>query len=292
MRIGLSPLIARPTARHRRFANGRTGSLPGERGRYSRPMNRCDFDRLNTPRAWAMDLAGFAATGAVLGVVGPFGSYFNDALPMRVAYWTGLFVVSGIVFGAGVRWIWPRAQARRVRPFIWVPLLVALADLPLSLVGRSIAVALWPPLEQALGWGGYYAQSLLVGTIYTGLYVAWRSRSGSAPVLDAQAEAPPDRLGPDLICLQMEDHYVRAHLEQGSRLVLMTLSQAMARTGQEGLQVHRSWWVARRAVTATVRDGRNLRLRLSNGIEAPVARAAVARLRAAGWLDDQDRLSS
>ncbi|KQS54047.1 hypothetical protein ASG17_13970 [Brevundimonas sp. Leaf363] len=255
-------------------------------------MNRCDFDRLNRPRAWAMDVAGFAVTGAVLGVVGPFGSYFNDALPMRVAYWTGLFVVSGIVFGAGVRWIWPRAQARRVSPIVWVPLLVAVADLPLSLVGRSIAVALWPPLEQALGWGEYYAQSLLVGTIYTGLYVAWRSRSGTAPIADAQAETPPDRWGPDLICLQMEDHYVRAHLEQGSRLVLMTLGQAVARTGQEGLQIHRSWWVARRAVTGTVRDGRNLRLRLSNGIEAPVARAAVARLRAAGWLDAEDRLSS
>ncbi|RZJ90280.1 MAG: LytTR family transcriptional regulator [Brevundimonas sp.] len=254
-------------------------------------MNRSDFDRLNTRRAWATDVAGFAVTGAVLGVVGPFGSYFNDALPMRVAYWTALFVVSGAVFGIGVRLIWPRAQERRIPPVVWVPLLIAVAGLPLSLLGRSVAVALWPPLERALSLTEYYAQSLLVGIAYTGLYVAWRSRGRTAPAAP-EVETPPDRWGPDLICLQMEDHYVRAHLEQGSRLVLMTLGQAMARTGQEGLQVHRSWWVARRAVTATVRDGRNLRLRLSNGMEAPVARTAVARLRAAGWLDAQDRLSS
>ena len=31
-------------------------------------------------------------------------------------------------------------------------------------------------------------------------------------------------------------------------------------------------------------DGRNLRLKLSNGLSAPVARASVATLRAAGWL--------
>ncbi|MFT4251060.1 MAG: LytTR family transcriptional regulator DNA-binding domain-containing protein, partial [Caulobacter sp.] len=54
------------------------------------------------------------------------------------------------------------------------------------------------------------------------------------------------------------------------------------------LQVHRSWWVARRAVARVERDGRNLRLRLVDGEAAPIARAAVARLRAAGWLADEE----
>ena len=91
----------------------------------------------------------------------------------------------------------------------------------------------------------------------------------------------------EVLCLQMEDHYVRVHTRGGSRLVMATLGQAItALDGAEGLQVHRSWWVARRAVAHARRQGRNLRLELVNGIVAPVARAGVASVRAAGWIAD------
>jgi DNA-binding LytR/AlgR family response regulator len=39
------------------------------------------------------------------------------------------------------------------------------------------------------------------------------------------------------------------------------------------MRVHRSWWVARDAVTGTLRRGRGLALLLSNGIEVPVSRS-------------------
>ena len=52
----------------------------------------------------------------------------------------------------------------------------------------------------------------------------------------------------------------------------------------EGRRVHRGWWVARRAVTGVGRRERNVLLRLSNGLEVPVARNEVPALRAAGWL--------
>ena len=83
----------------------------------------------------------------------------------------------------------------------------------------------------------------------------------------------------------MEDHYVRVHTMLGSALVLMRLRDAMALMGEtEGMQVHRSWWVARGAVEAVLREGRNIRLRLPRGIEAPVARAQVSALRDARWI--------
>jgi DNA-binding LytR/AlgR family response regulator len=70
----------------------------------------------------------------------------------------------------------------------------------------------------------------------------------------------------------------------GSALVLMRLRDAVALLGDlEGMQVHRSWWVARAAVEDVLREGRNVRLRLPRGLEAPVARAKVADLRAARW---------
>ena len=93
---------------------------------------------------------------------------------------------------------------------------------------------------------------------------------------------PPAKFGREVICLQMEDHYVRAHTEVGSALHLMTLSDAMARTSRPGLQVHRSWWVARDAVATVLRDGRSVRLKLLNGLEVPVARRSVTHLKAAG----------
>ncbi|MCR5880023.1 LytTR family DNA-binding domain-containing protein [Phenylobacterium sp. J367] len=108
--------------------------------------------------------------------------------------------------------------------------------------------------------------------------MALRRRRTPAPAIEAPALAAAALS--DVLCLQMEDHYVRIHTAQGSRLAHGTLGQAMAaQAGREGLQVHRSWWVARDAVRGHVWDGRNLRLELVNGVQAPVSRAAVARLR-------------
>jgi DNA-binding LytR/AlgR family response regulator len=90
----------------------------------------------------------------------------------------------------------------------------------------------------------------------------------------------------------MEDHYVRAHTDRGSELVLLPLKAALAELEVEGLQVHRSWWVARGAVTGAIQDGRNLRLQLLNGLEAPVSRASIATLRQAGWLEDSRSLGN
>lgn len=56
---------------------------------------------LNTRRIWLVDLAACAMAGVVLGVVGPFGSFFNDGPIARIAYWTTVILISGFVMGAG-----------------------------------------------------------------------------------------------------------------------------------------------------------------------------------------------
>ena len=77
---------------------------------------------------------------------------------------------------------------------------------------------------------------------------------------------------------------MRAHTALGSELILLRLRDAMAELdGIDGLQVHRSWWVARHAVDDVRRDGRNVRLVLPGGLEAPVARANLAVLKQQGW---------
>ncbi|MBA4767355.1 MAG: LytTR family transcriptional regulator, partial [Porphyrobacter sp.] len=65
----------------------------------------------------------------------------------------------------------------------------------------------------------------------------------------------PAEIGSAIIALEMEDHYVRVHTMLGSALVLMRMRDAVALLGDlEGMQVHRSWWVARGAVEDVLRE--------------------------------------
>ncbi len=114
----------------------------------------------------------------------------------------------------------------------------------------------------------------------------------AAPAAAPQALSPPRflaripaRLGRDLLALEMEDHYLRIHTRLGSDLILMRMRDAVAELdGLDGLQVHRSWWVARSAVERVDRDGKTMTLTLAGGRTVPVARDRQGEVRAAGWL--------
>jgi DNA-binding LytR/AlgR family response regulator len=87
-----------------------------------------------------------------------------------------------------------------------------------------------------------------------------------------------------ILALQAEDHYLRVHTDIGEALILMRLSDAITELAvMGGAQTHRSWWVARSAVSKSTRgDGKGL-LTLSNAIEAPVSRNYLRVLGDAGW---------
>ena len=82
----------------------------------------------------------------------------------------------------------------------------------------------------------------------------------------------PDDVSRDVIYLKVDDHYVEVHTTGGSCLLLMNFGSAVADLGGLGMQVHRSYWIARGHVTATVRrDGRTM-LRVTGGDLVPVSR--------------------
>lgn len=228
---------------------------------------------------WAI-VAGITAFGAILGLLGPFGSYAIVNAPLRVGYWIGVMWIGFAFYGLVVLLV--LKLTRRVGPTFWM-LLVAgalLASVPQAFVSRAVALSIGS--GGATNAGLWYLQTALIGllsTIGVALLVARRP----APLAP---EAPRvDPLSRDVIALQMEDHYVRIHTAQGSRMELMTLAAAIARLeAVEGLQTHRSWWVARHAVARVEGTPRDMKLMLSNGLVAPVARSAVARLRSAGWI--------
>lgn len=241
-------------------------------------------------RGWGIDLALAIAGGLFLALLGPFGSYLNGPFWQRAVFQVSCFLAGTLLIGTCIRLV---LTVRPPRPAIWaaVAILTALLSWPFSIVVSHFAKAIWPFLVK-LGPLDWYLQGLVTAEPVA-LALTWINlRRAHQGELRAEAEAgpPPSRgaLGvapADILCLQMEDHYVRVHTASGSRLVLMPLGQAIAALdGAPGLQVHRSWWVAAKAVSGAETEGRNLRLKLTNGLLAPVARTSVAAVREAGWL--------
>ncbi len=253
-------------------------------------------------RKLLIDLSIMTVVGVVLALIGPFGSS-NAPLAVRLGSWL-LFAWVGYAVYNPIGWAVDRLHRTLHLPEIglWIAGCL-IATIPMTAI--VWAIGFWPspvPMptgEQALE---AYFNVLVIGASITVLFHLIERSKQAPPPAPAEHVAPPRgpapepapqpalierlpaHLGADLIALEMEDHYVRAHTALGSELILMRMRDAVGELGGvEGAQVHRSWWVARHAVEDVTREGRNIRLVLPGGLEAPVARAKVADLKQAGW---------
>jgi DNA-binding LytR/AlgR family response regulator len=243
----------------------------------------------------AMILLVVALAGLFLALLGPFGSYLNGGFATRAFYWVAAswlgLALYGLVLRAGLHLL--RGLGASPWPALAVTILVG--SIPQAAATRAAAFALWPELAEvgpsplswylqvvalAAPWAAIYA--LATGRFAPGRPTAPRPRARGEPALLAKL---PIQLGRKIVCLCMEDHYVRVHTPVGSALLLMPLGQAIAEAAPlAGVKTHRSWWVARDAVVRTEGGPRAMRLHLTNGLVAPVSRAAVTTLREEGWL--------
>ena len=88
-----------------------------------------------------------------------------------------------------------------------------------------------------------------------------------------------------LVAISVEDHYVRIRTEKGETVVLMRLSDAIREVGDtDGLQVHRSHWVVKGAVTRAQRKGDRAILTMTHGADIPVSRSYIPTIKEAGLL--------
>lgn len=239
------------------------------------------------------------AAGLFLGLVGPFGTFQLVPLLPRVAYWVSM-ILAGTLFVPVLYLILHHWIGGRVSALIYVPLAAIVGALPVTLMVVAITLVL---LGQTVSFRLELYLLVLVITVplvaiqHGMMLMRTRRAAEAAPLNEAPPSSPlvearprlldrlPGRLGTDLLCLQMEDHYVRVHTALGQELILMRMRDAVAELdGLNGAQVHRSWWVARAAVADWTREGKALTLRLANGLEVPVARDRAPELRAAGWL--------
>ncbi len=259
--------------------------------------------RDRSPRSMVMNGLIVALVGVLLAILGPFGTY-HAPMALRLAYWVGLLMSGNLLYlttvrllaGLALRWDLPDAM-------VWIGGAV-LGSVPMTAIVAIVNRATFGFFPQTADqWLHFYFLVLVISFCVTGIMWLVAARQTAVPTLEnpSSQAAPSDGSEPampvprlldrlplgkrgDIWALESEDHYVRVHGSFGSELILMRLRDAIAEMdGVDGAQTHRSWWVARQAVTGTVITDRLEAVLLPNGAEAPVARASAAELTAKGW---------
>ena len=281
--VALNPSMAAPF--------GGVFTLCGEtRGFYvtDRPSQRAlrEVRRIFSSQMTQMVLL---AVVILLGISGPFGTLQSMTLGPRLAYWA---VTAPLTFALGIFVSTITGEALRGKVAIWAARALS-AGAAAFAIGICVTLLNWiafgiAPLEIS------YVGPLLVSVIAAAAVIALAAQYlwDNASPAGAQINAPPAlleriELGKRgaLISLSVQDHYVEVVTTKGTSLLLMRLSDAIRETGQiEGLQIHRSHWVALRQVTAARREGDRAVLTLADGRELPASRSNVKALKDAGIL--------
>jgi DNA-binding LytR/AlgR family response regulator len=252
-------------------------------------------------RSLPYHLPGVLGMVVVMAVIGPFGTYFQMGLGSRLAYFGILTVLNWIQIIVLAAWFGQIEPIDRWPVAARMALIGFLSAIP----GTAEVIVVHSWLYRPIPWSA--AQEIfpdsafltIVIAVVTGLFVeqrmratadAERERVASLPRADPTAGPTdffrriPPALGRDLLALEMEDHYLRIHTALGSDLILLRLRDAMGELGPaRGRQVHRSWWVAERAIASTERGARP-HLILRNGLKVPVSKTYRDALKEADWL--------
>ncbi|NIJ09048.1 hypothetical protein FHS31_002678 [Sphingomonas vulcanisoli] len=252
------------------------------------------------PLVWAKILGGATIIGLELGLIGPFGSYPANFFT-RTAFWVILFWIGSLIIWPTVAWALVMGPRRGFPLLFSASAALIFSCIPLAAIAAAGCRLFWPLRASGMRGVEFYGLTLVVAGPSTAL-IAWLVRGApketGLPSLIAPAAAErsiafhttiPAHLIETALCLQMEDHHVRIHLQGRSMLHLVPMRKAIETLGdQRGVQVHRSWWVADGAVADWVDDGRSTSLILVNGLKVPVSRNRLAAVKARGLIGDTD----
>lgn len=241
----------------------------------------------STLREWRTDLlrrpvlVGMIGAGVILGISGPFDTLRQLTLVPRLLYW--VFVVCAtfslrtlvIILIAKLT---PRLGPLR-RMIFTVPSVGLVVTVFLTAINAAV-FAVWPDTI-----GDVIELFVIVMAIAAVIEVASGLLQSATPkdMPDILARLPLDKRG-TLVAMTATDHYVDVVTTRGHALVLIRLSDAIKEAGIDGLQVHRSHWVARDQVTASRRENGRAILTMSHGAEIPVSRSYMPAVKAAGLL--------
>lgn len=86
----------------------------------------------------------------------------------------------------------------------------------------------------------------------------------------------------EILLIKAEEHYVQVHTEHERELIAYRFGAALKDLkGEDGFQIHRSYWVRRSGVVRKIDKGLRLTLEMKNGSTVPVSRPYHALVRQA-----------
>lgn len=226
------------------------------------------------------------AVSLLLGFLGPFGTNPAFNRTERYALWLGLGLVGYVCGFIAWRLLGSTPRFARRNAALLALFASLLSAIPQTFIVFWAMALLQPGRTASVGALVllFLAVTAVQLILLTAIVLVDRSLLFSP---DHTETGEPPRTGPAAfqpVALEAEDHYVRVHNVEGSKLVLQRLSDAVAEVSEvDGLQVHRGWWVANAAVAGTyVEDGRRW-VRLVNGLTIPVSRSRRRDVLARGW---------
>ncbi|MCW0981404.1 LytTR family transcriptional regulator [Agrobacterium sp. BT-220-3] len=230
-------------------------------------------------------------------LTGPYGTGQKMTFWPRAAYWTLLLGTGWIittVFSAFANAALTRTLSSSLARAMVGAIVAALP------IGAMITLANYLFLEQSvdiasIGEDAQAALPLCLIFCFLGYLTAGTANTADATQvtgaetasLPSEKERPAilDRLGPErrgnLLRLSVRDHYTEVVTTRGRQLVLLRFADAMNEIGQtQGLQVHRSHWIADADVVSLRKQAGRLHVMTRDGSEIPVSRSHSAAVQA------------
>lgn len=246
---------------------------------------------IRTPRLWAT----FGIVVSIFVTTGPSGTIDTMGLAERAAFWSLLhaaaWAIAIFVITLGEIWL-----AAHIRGQTLLLALNAIAATPF--VAAAVEAVRWSWLGAQPTLGSYGEQMLVclpLSVLFSLLsHMTMSSRAKEAmvdtmpltPMENRHEPRPPllERLKPELrgplIHLTVEDHYTVVTTSRGRQLVLLRFADAVKETGTtDGVQTHRSHWVAVDHVACVTRSGTRLVVQMKSGEQIPVSRSYADQVR-------------
>lgn len=224
-----------------------------------------------------------AGVASICFLSGPFGTF--DALPsgFRLIYWTLIALITG---GLAV-WIHSLIRTQNWTSIPKISSVSVVFGLMVVGVVFIISQSLLGPIQRYPGHLEIFIYSFPSATIIFFVSVLLdRSRAKSPELTNGKR---PDLIGrltkhPNaqrILTLCAQDHYVEVTTELGSELCLIRLVDAIAEAApEEGIQIHRSHWVAKSVIEKFVKKGSLSQVRLIDGKLLAVSQSRIAELEA------------
>ncbi|MDG2339872.1 MAG: LytTR family DNA-binding domain-containing protein [Paracoccaceae bacterium] len=233
-----------------------------------------------------------AAIVAVLVLTGPFGTYNDFDLGIRIAFWTiaiyggGVFIHGAVLVALGLT---PKKFIHSVAAIIigtivgCIPATYLVMTIYVKFSGVPLPVGIFPSIWSNVVTIGILIEFLVLLSLLRELL---NPASPAEPIEalsetkpDAQIEnvpllsTLPDGLRPcQIVSFSMQDHYVEVNTVEGSHLLLMRFSDACELLGDlKGARIHRSHWVSHRHIVDVRKSGRKYIAVLETGETVPVS---------------------